>query len=473
MIKFGTDGWRAKIAEEFTFDNVGKISLAFARFIKSRFKNPEVVVGYDARFLSDEFARFSASVIAKEGVKVFLSSSITPTPAVSFFIAKEKLSGGVAITASHNPYFFNGFKVREWFGGPASPKTTSEIEKIVQEINWEEEKKRLGKIEFDEKEIEVEDILSPYLESVKADSEITKYLKKIEVVVFDVMHGACAGLPTKIFGKKAVEVRAERNPLFPPYGKPEPTPETLEPLQKKCRELKADGFAFDGDGDRIYACSKSGKIIDAHKIFAILVEHIAKHKGQKGKVYKTVTATDLVDKVADFWGLEVVTTPVGFKYIMQGMVEDNAIIGGEESGGIGMSYHLKERDSLFCSCVFLSHSVIEGKDFSELVRDIEKRFGKHRYVRRDFHVPDEIKFLAMEKAEKEIDEIYGMKVEKIEKIDGVKMRFKGGGFLLVRPSGTEPVLRVYAETDSEEKSENLIKEFCKIVGIEYKGKGKQ
>lgn len=476
MIKFGTDGWRAKIAEDFTFENVGKVSVAFAKFLKARFKNPEVVVGYDARFLSEDFAEFSARTMAEEGVKVFLSDRITPTPAVSFFIAKEKLSGGVAITASHNPYFFNGFKVREWFGGPASPKTTEEIEKIIQEINWDEHKKHVEKKRKEgstfkhnktgniNAHIHKEDILSPYIEAVKVDSDITKFLRRIDKVVFDVMHGACAGLPTKVLGKKAIEVRAERNPLFPPYGRPEPTPYTLSPLQKKCREVKADGFAFDGDGDRIYACTKSGRIIDAHKIFAILVEHIAKHRGQKGKVYKTVTATDLVDKVAEFWGLEVVTTPVGFKYIMQGMVEDNAIIGGEESGGIGMSYHLRERDSLFCACVLLTHSVIEGKDFAGLVRDIERRFGKHRYVRRDYHVPDNIKSHAVEKAG-EIDRIGNFKVEKIEKIDGVKLRFKEGGFLLVRPSGTEPVLRIYAETNSEEKSDMLIKKFCKIVGI--------
>ncbi|GBD03758.1 Phosphoglucosamine mutase [bacterium HR19] len=463
MIKFGTDGWRAKIGEDFTFDNVGRVSLALAKYIKEKFKNPEVVIGYDTRFLSEDFAKFAGKVIAEEGIKVFLSDRFCPTPAVSFFISSQKLSGGVAITASHNPYYFNGYKIREWFGGPASPETTSIIEKIIEDIDWEKEKQRFKKESSDK--VKKEDIISAYIESVRADSEIDKFLKKVKSeVIFDVMHGACSGLPTRIFGKKAVEVRNEINPLFPPFGKPEPTPYTLTPLQNYCKKFKSDGFAFDGDGDRIYACSKEGKIIDAHKIFAILTEHTVKHKKQKGKVYKTVTASDIIDKVASYYGLEVVTTPVGFKHLIKGMIEDNAIIAGEESGGIGMSYHLKERDSLFCACVFLTHSIIEGKDFSALVKDIEKRFGKHRYIRKDFHVSDEIKEKAVKTAE-EIDKINGFKVEKIEKIDGTKIRFKGGGFLLVRPSGTEPVLRVYAETESEETSEKIINSFAKMLNI--------
>jgi phosphomannomutase len=178
-----------------------------------------------------------------------------------------------------------------------------------------------------------------------------------------------------------------------------------------------------------------------------------------------VTASDLIDKVAQYWGYEVVTTPVGFKHLIKGMLEDNAIIAGEESGGIGVSSHLKERDSLFCACLFLVHSVIEGKSFGDLVKNIEKRFGKHKYIREDFHVGDELKEKAIEKA-KSIDKIWKFKVEKIETIDGVKMRFKGGGFLLVRPSGTEPVMRMYAETESEEDSKKIIKEFCKHVGIQ-------
>jgi phosphomannomutase len=463
MIKFGTDGWRAKIAEEFTFDNVQKVSLAVAKYIKQNFKDPSVVVGYDTRFLSGNFANSAAIVFQKEGLKVFLSDKPCPTPAVSFFINVEKLSAGVAITASHNPYYFNGYKVREWFGGPASPETTSKIEKIIQEIDWEKEKVKFPK-DLKE-EIKTEDIISPYLEAVRVDSEIDKFIKKIHKVVFDVMHGACSGLPTRIFGKKAIEVRSEMNPLFPPYGKPEPTPHTLGPLQETCKRVKSDGFAFDGDGDRIYACTKMGQIIDAHRVFAILIEHLAKHKKQKGKVYKTVTASDLIDKVAQYWGYEVVTTPVGFKHLIKGMLEDNAIIAGEESGGIGVSSHLKERDSLFCACLFLVHSIIEGKSFGDLVKNIEKRFGKHKYVREDFHVGDELKEKAIEEA-KSIDKIWKFKVEKIETIDGVKMRFKGGGFLLVRPSGTEPVMRMYAETESEEDSKKVIKEFCKHVGIQ-------
>ncbi len=475
MVKFGTDGWRAKIADEFTFDNVGLVSLAFAKYIKDNFSKPEVVVGYDTRFLSDDFAKLSAAVLASEGIKTFLSDKPCPTPAVSFFINSQKLSGGVAITASHNPYMFNGFKIREWFGGPAPDETSRKIEKIIDELG-EEGKKKIAEIKSRALEvkiediikiesiIEIEDIITPYIEAVRADSEIHKFIKKIGCFVFDVMNGACAGLTKIIFGKKAVEIRGEINPLFPPYGKPEPTPYTLEPLRKACKKLKSDGFAFDGDGDRIYACTKRGEIIDAHRIFAILIEHIAKHRGQRGKVYKTVTASDLIDRAAQFWGLEVVTTPVGFKNIMKGMLEDNAIIGGEESGGIGMSFHLKERDSLFCACVFISHSILEGKDFTALVRDIERRFGKLRYIREDFHIPDEMKEKSV-KIAREIDKIAGMKVDRIEEIDGIKLRFKTGGFLLVRPSGTEPVLRVYSETESEEKSKKVINDFCKIVGI--------
>ncbi|MCS7213872.1 MAG: hypothetical protein NZ927_06600 [Candidatus Calescibacterium sp.] len=465
MIKFGTDGWRARIGQEFTFDNVGLVNLAYSRYIKKNFKNPEVVVGYDTRFLSDEFAKFSASVLAHEDIKVFLSEKFCPTPAVSFFIGSQKLSGGIAITASHNPYQFNGYKVREWFGGPASPETTSEIERIIQEIKpeWDEKK---SKFKYEESGgYKTEDIVSPYVEAVVRDSEVRGVLKKIDTFVFDLMHGACIGLPSMIFGKKAVEIRNTLNPLFPDYGKPEPTPYTLLPLQQTCKKLRKDGFAFDGDGDRIYACTKTGKIIDAHRVFAMLIEYISKYRNVKGKVYKTVTASDLVEKVANFYGFEVVTTPVGFKHLIKGMIEDNAVIAGEESGGIGISYHLKERDSLFCSCLVIKYSFEEGKDFSSLISRIEKKFGKHIYLRQDFHISDEKKQEVMDKAGN-LENIDKFKVETIETIDGYKIRFKGGGFLLVRPSGTEPVLRVYAETDSEQKTKKIISSFCKIFGIE-------
>ncbi len=464
QIRFGTDGWRARIGDEYTFENVIKVSLATAKYIKQNFKNCEIVIGYDTRFLSDEFAKISAKVFAHEGVKVYLSDKPCPTPAVSFFINAEKLAGGVAITASHNPYQFNGFKFREWFGGPASPETTSQIEKIVDQIAQVTELRKILDTEEFPNKIKLEDIVSTYLDSVIADSDISKVMKKVERIAFDVMNGACAGLPSKIFGKKAIEIRAERNPLFPPYGKPEPTPYTLTPLQQICKKERIDGFAFDGDGDRIFACTKNGEIIDAHRIFAILIEYITKHKKYKGKIYKTVTASDLIDKIGNYYGLEVVTTPVGFKYLIKGMMYDNAIIAGEESGGIGISYHLKERDSLFCSCLVIYHSITEKKDLRTLVKDLEKRFGKHVYIRRDFHLKDEQKQRVMEITGK-IEKIDGSVVETIEKIDGLKLRFRGGGFLLVRPSGTEPVLRVYAETESNEKSEKVIKAYCKITGI--------
>lgn len=462
MIKFGTDGWRAWIGDEFTFENVGIISLAFSKFIKERFKNPELVVGYDTRFMSDEFAKFCASVLSYEGIKVFLSDRFCPTPAVSFFISSQKLSGGVAITASHNPYQFNGYKIREWFGGPASPETTNEIEKIILEskTEWDEKK---NKIKKECPDIKKEDIISAYLESIKRDSEIN--LKKIPVFVFDLMHGACINLPSRLLGKKAIEIRNSINPIFPDYGKPEPTPYTLEPLQKACRKLKKDGFAFDGDGDRIYACTKTGKIIDAHRVFAMLIEYLSKHRGMKGKVYKTVTASDLVQKVAEFYGFETVTTPVGFKHLIKGMTEDNAIIAGEESGGIGVSYHLKERDSMFCASLLIMHSLEERKDFNSLMLNLKKKFGEHIYIRQDFHIPDDIKEKVMNNAGN-IDKIDKFTVDRIERIDGYKIRFKGGGFLLVRPSGTEPVLRVYAETDSEEKTKRVISSFCKIFNIQ-------
>lgn len=464
MIKFGTDGWRARIGEEFTYDNVGLVSLAFAKYIKRHFREPKVVVGYDTRFASDEFAKVAATVIASEGVEVYVSKTFCPTPAVSLFIALRRLSGGISITASHNPYQFNGYKIRESFGGPASPQTTSEIEEIIQNSAEEWNQKKNTRVSPASDLFKTEDIVSPYIEAVKKDSEISAFLRKMKTYVFDLMHGACIGLPSRIFGKKAIEVRNFIHPLFPEHGKPEPTPHTLETLQKTCRRLKVDGFAFDGDGDRIYACTKTGRIVDAHRIFAILIEFLAKHKRLKGKVYKTITVSDMVEKVARYHGFEVVTTPVGFKYLIKGMMEDNAVIAGEESGGIGVSYHLKERDSLFCSCLVIRHSIEEGKDLAALLNGLERRFGKHAYVRRDVHVSDEKKQKLMEEAGN-IEKIDKYKIENIEKIDGYKFRFKDGGFLLVRPSGTEPVLRIYAETDSEEKTERIISSFCKIFDI--------
>lgn len=463
MIKFGTDGWRGVIADDFTFDGVRKAAYGTAKFAEE-FKVKEIVIGYDRRFLSEEFAKASAEVVAAMGYKVYISDKPVPTPALSVAVVRAKVPCGIMITASHNPYYFNGFKVKGWYGGSAFPEITAKIERFANEVE------KVPRISFDEgiKEgkIQFEDFVRPYIEFIRRDVDINVLRKLKCKVVFDPMWGASAGLLSLVLRDteiEVVEIRGDWNPLFG-FSRPEPISETLRPLFEKCIELKVDGFAVDGDGDRIAGSTDEGEIVDSHKCFAIILEHLAKNKGLRGKVYKAFSTSDIVDKVAQLYGLEVITVPVGFKHIAKGMLEEGVLVGGEESGGIGVPHHLMERDGLFCASVILEMRAYEGdKTMAQIIEDIERKVGRHRFVRHDVHVEIEEQKGKFMKMACEVDKLRGLIVEDRETIDGIKMRFKGGGFLMVRPSGTEPLVRLYCETDDYKKSKEIIDEFLKIV----------
>ena len=465
MIKFGTDGWRGVIADDFTFENVRIVAFATVKWLFSKNKNPEIVIGYDRRFLSTEFAKTAAEVFAAYNVKVFFSPDYAPTPAVSLGVTSTKATAGIVITASHNPYFFNGYKIKEWFGGPADELTTGEIEKNVSKYIENPEKIEHQKFEDAKNsgKIEIEDIKSPYVESIKKyiDRRVSK-----RKAIFDAMWGASANLSKFIFNSE--EIRSEPDPTFGAYldgnmGRPEPTPLTLTPLFKKCSNLSLDGFAVDGDGDRIAASTKNGEFIDAHKILALLAEHLYKNRKIEGKVYKNFPTSDIVDKISQYYGIELITTPVGFKHIAKGMKEDKVIVGGEESGGIGVPSHLLERDGLFCAALLMEMSEYEGKSLGKLVESLEKRFGPHKYVRRDVHEKDPEKKSEYLRVAEKIDKLNNLVIETKERIDGVKLRFKKGGFLMIRPSGTEPLVRIYCEMGSFKKANKTIDSFVKLI----------
>jgi alpha-D-glucose phosphate-specific phosphoglucomutase len=452
-IKFGTDGWRGIIADDFTFDNVRRVAGAIASYVlKYEDAKRGVFVGYDTRFASQRAAQVASEVIAAAGIPVKLANDYTPTPAVSFAVKDKGAAGGVMITSSHNPWNWNGVKFKGKFGGSATPAIMKRIE---EELN-------AGTMPKGAKaSVEEADLKTPYIAAVCRFADMDLIGKAKFKVAIDSMYGSGRGILAAIFrdrGVQHVAIRQEVNPLFPGIN-PEPIQPHISLLQQTVVIERCDaGLATDGDADRIGAVAEDGSFVDSHKIFCVLLYWLLERKKWPGDVVRAFNTTRMLDRIAAKYGRKLYETQIGFKYTADLMMEHDILIGGEESGGIGYSRFLPERDGIL-NCLLLANVMAEeGKPLGQLVANLQCEFGPHYYGRRDLHIAEEIKQGAIQRARAENTQSLGRyRVLKKENLDGIKFFLdaptNGNGaeaWILFRASGTEPLLRLYAEAASPE-----------------------
>jgi phosphomannomutase len=457
VIKFGTDGWRARIAEDFTFANVEAVTQALVDYLRTQNAGGELrtVVGYDRRFASELFARRAAEVFAGNGVAVDLFASDVPTPLVSFEVKRRGLDGGVMITASHNPPDFNGFKFKAPYGGSATPAITDQIEKLLGAT-------APRRLPFDEAQrqglanvIEADGDYRSHVESLVAINDIRG---ADALVIADPMHGT---------GGRCVEtIRADRDPLFGGVL-PEPMPWSLELTSRVIRERGAlMALITDGDADRVGAMDERGEYVNTHQILIILLLHLVRRKGWKGSVARTFSQSVIVRRIAESYGFRLFETPIGFKHIGEIMLDpaNDFLVGGEESGGIGVRGHIPERDGIF-NCLLLLEAVLAaGKKPSEIVRDIWREFGEFHFERRDLHLPIEAgQKLVSDLRENTPDSLAGDKIVNVATLDGTKLIFEDDSWILFRQSGTEPLLRIYCEATSVEKMTKMVDDGVRLA----------
>ncbi|MGH9378030.1 MAG: phosphoglucomutase/phosphomannomutase family protein [Terriglobia bacterium] len=462
-IKFGTDGWRGIMGEDFIFANVRRVAEAMARYIKNQ-TGQTLIVGYDARFLSPESARIAAGVAAEHGISAVLADRMTPTPAVSYSVVERKAAGGVMITASHNPCHWNGIKFKAAYGGSAAPAIVKEIEEQLANDG------KAGGKNVESKlcgPVVTADLVTPYLNRIASMVNLDLIRSSGLGFVIDPMYGAARGLIARLFDEHRIpcrEIHGEHNPLFPGLN-PEPIEPHVEDLRKAVTAGNyAAGLATDGDADRVGAMDPSGLFIDSHKIFCILLRHLVEDLGQRGEVVRTFSTTTLVDKIARKHGLPLHVTPIGFKYVCELMLKRDVLIGGEESGGIGVKGHLPERDGILNSLLLAEVMAEKGKTLGELVGELNREYGPHSYGRLDLEIdrPAIERTLGLVR-ERKIGSIAGRTVKSVDDLDGYKMLLGDSVWLLVRASGTENMLRLYAEAPSPEEVKRMLDEMAAIA----------
>lgn len=452
MIKFGTDGWRGVIAEDFTYENLRYVALASADYLKeltNGLNPPAAVIGYDGRFMSREFAEETAKVLASQGIIVNLTDKIASTPQVSYNTRQKKADLGFVITASHNPAIYNGFKVKSSFGGPATPNQIKRLEELLH-IRFDEGYDfKLENLDFYLKKdlIRYFDAKESYIRHIKKRLDMDVIQKADFKVIFDPMHGAGMGMLEGLVSK-VFELHREWNPGFGNIDHPEPIESCLGDLITTIKSGDFDfGLATDGDADRLGAVDEEGNFVDSHKIFMILLRYLYENKGKRGDVVKTVSLTSMVDMYCEDKGITLHETPVGFKYTAEIMTEKNVLVGGEESGGLGTSLHIPERDGIFNGLLLLEAMAVTGKSLKALCDDLDEEFGPHRYHRIDKKMTQKEKDTILTAAYKIPNQIGRFDVERVDTKDGIKFYFHNA-WLLIRASGTEPLLRFYAEAES-------------------------
>lgn len=453
-IKFGTDGWRGVISDDFTFENLIIVTQATAKYYNNhpKIKNG-LVIGYDARFMSDEYARLVARVLASNGIKVILADNMVSSPMVSLAAKEMNLAGGVMITASHNPPKYNGFKIKGDFGGSAHPEMVSEIEKLLDENEKFFKPKPFDQL-TNEGLIQLFDLRTFYKNYLLQKFDINKIKQSKLKIIYDSMYGSGQNFLNDLLGID--EIHNVYNPSFGGVN-PEPLEENLKELSETIKKGNYDlGIAVDGDADRIGAINEKGNFVDSHKIFSLLLKYLYEKKNLRGLVVKTFSTTEMLNKMCAKYGLEITVTPVGFKHVCKLMTEKDVLIGGEESGGIGVKIHIPERDGIFLGLLMAELLIDYKMPLSSLVQSLEDEFGPHKYKRIDIHTSEERKqeILNICKSGK-IKTLNGYEVKSMSDLDGYKF-FVDGGWLLIRASGTEPILRFYSEADSFEKVQKLL-----------------
>lgn len=461
-IKFGTDGWRAIVALDFTVYNVARVAQALADWLNAKGPNAKVVVGNDCRFGGTMFSETVTSVLCANNVQVALAKGFVSTPMISFGVLALKAQQGVVITASHNPPSYNGFKLKGAHGGPSSPKDISAVENLIKdEVNipteslqhWEEK----GLLTY----VNLEDMYINYLQE-KFDFEALN--KSPFKLAYDAMFGAGQNVIKRLM-PNAVLLHCDNNPGF--HGQaPEPLDKNLQELAQTIRntpELKI-GLATDGDADRIGLYDEDGNFVDAHHIILLLTHYLHKYKGMSGKVAIAFSTTDRVKKMCKAYNLPFEVTPIGFKYISEIMVHEDVLVGGEESGGIAVKGHIPERDGIYDGLVIYEFMTKSGKTLKQLIQEVYDVVGTFVYERNDLHLENSKKEAIIKKAQNNEYTAFGKYTfHNIETIDGVKYHLDNGGWMMLRASGTEPLLRIYAEGISKEETLDILEEVKKTI----------
>lgn len=471
-IQFGTDGWRATIAETFTFDNVRLAAQASAAYFAAAGKAEHgIVVGYDTRFGSDRFARAVAEVLAGNGIHVLLSNTFQPTPVLSYSVIDRQAGGAIIITASHNPGTDNGFKVKSDAGSSAPPEVVAQIEEHLDRLG-SGDNGGVQRLAFDE--ASARGLIEPFDATPAYDRQIARLvdldaLRQAGVtLVADSMYGTGQGYFKRLLsgGSTCVEeIRNEVNPAFPGIA-PEPIRPHIDALSRAVRERGAQlGLATDGDSDRIGLVAEDGTFVNQHQVFALLVLYLTQQRALRGPAVRSVTMTSMADAYMERLGQRVIETPVGFKYIGATMVDEQAILGGEESGGFGFQGHIPERDAIVAGLFLVDLMVRLGKPMSGVLQEMRQQLGDWHYLRLDVRYPAaERQAIAERVAAARPASLGGAAVVSIGTRDGYKFYLDDGSWLLIRFSGTEPLLRIYTETTSDERVQRLLQTGRELAG---------
>jgi phosphomannomutase len=465
-IKFGTDGWRGVIGEDFTFANVALVAQAAADYWKSEVARPKsqvfgrerkVVVGFDRRFFSDGFARTAVEILAGNGFQVVLTSTPTPTPSVSFAVKARRMVGGVMMTGSHNPPIFNGFKLKSFYGGSSDPETCQAVEGFV-------DRSPVRTVKFDEAvgagQISVEDVRPAHFTALKELVDFKLIAKSKLRFAHDALFGVGAGCFEQLLAHttcKVTTLNAEHDVLFGGIN-PEPIERNYVRSQKYLRRHPHDlCLVTDGDADRVGAMNGRGEALTTHQVICLLLHHLVVNRKGRGRVVKALTATSMVDKMCAAYGLPLVETGVGFKYICAEMLKGDVLLGAEESGGIGFPGHIPERDGVAAGLTLLELLATERVSVDRILTKLEKRFGPHRYGRIDAHYPLEHRAALMEFLKKNPPKkLLHSPLAEVKTFDGVKFIAEDSSWLMLRGSGTEPILRIYAESGSHADVRKLL-----------------
>jgi len=460
-IKFGTDGWRAIIAKDYTVDNVKRVAEASAKWMKER-DLKKVVIGHDARFGGPLFAETTASVFGHYGIKVFLAKGFVSTPMVSLGIVKLKADLGVVITASHNPPTYNGYKLKSSYGGPTIPKEIAEVEALIPERHLEQlpslaDLESKGLLEY----IDLEQI---YYDHCVANFDLAAIKNSHIKLVYDAMYGAGQRIVERLLPDTYL-LRCDDNPGFRGCP-PEPIHRNLGWLSDTLKKTDYNlGLANDGDADRIGMYDEDGNFVDSHHLLLLLLYYLAEVKKMTGKVIITFSVTDKMKKLADHFGLDIEVTKIGFKYIAEIMIKEDVLVGGEESGGLAVKGHIPERDGVWMGLLIMEFMAKTGKSIKELIADIYKITGTFAFDRDDLHIPEAKKLQIIESCKNgEIKSIGDRAIIKTENIDGYKFYLSDDEWVMIRPSGTEPVLRVYAQGPTLDGCRTLLSATHKTLG---------
>jgi phosphomannomutase len=455
-IKFGTDGWRAIIAQDYTMDNLRRVTEALRRWLfEQTMATPEVMLGYDCRFGGPMFARAVANQLAQEGVRVFLGPDFVSTPMVSLATCQRQCNAGVVLTASHNPPEYNGFKIKGPYGGPAYQRTIADIESRIPDAAPTAYPDRFEEC-FETGWIEYYDMEALYINNIKATFDWDAIHQAGFKLGYDAMYGAGQHAMRRLF-PQASFLHCDYNPSFKGQA-PEPIDKNLQALKQAICEQGLDfGLANDGDADRIGLYDENANFIDSHHIILLLIHYLHKTKGMRGKVVVTFSCTSKIQQLCQQYGLEVQVTKIGFKYIGEIMAQEDVLVGGEESGGIAVAGHVPERDGIYIALVLLEMMAQHGQQLSELIEALYSIVGRFAMRRHDLHLPEEQKQRVMQQCQSAPYEQIGRSpVQHVEDLDGYKFHLPGGEWVMIRPSGTEPVLRVYAEGQDPERAQAII-----------------